>query len=333
MVMVELISRMNRILSGLMSCTIEFQPAETLKAGDWNNHELELFRQRSDLRPLFIEGAGSRCFGFPVNVAGSFAGLAVVTNWTGSDNKQLILLAELITAILEHGINKQDRAERLRLIEERLRLLDEPQNVIQLRGGPRRPGQFPSLGDIELNDELRSAPPSPLTSLPLLIQVDPGFPLDRIAIEVHQQTQRWAMIGVEDLPADIFHSREGLRELGAITLFIRDLTTLSTEQQLRLAEYLTTSPGGEMPHVIAGINESVESLIESKKVLPHLIELFCFSRLQVGGDGKTPSQVTRDFIEASLRQLLEQARAKLKNGEAFVPFHVQQLDPNQPTMH
>ena len=323
----EVIAKLNRILDGLMGVKLglQFQPAEELSADQWKSGDLKLLQERVENGPQYIEDGSGSSFGFPVNLQGSFAGLAVVKGWTGARPRQLVLLAELITSLLERGLAQEEKKDRLRVIEERLMLMSHtPSNVIPLK--PARFGKVLQVTETELPEPLEL---SPLTSLPLLIETKKEFPLHRIAVEIHQMSNRWALVNLSDLPSDVLDSREGLKELGAVSLFIKDLEALSTHQQLKLAEYLATKPAGDMPHVIAGLTSLEPG--QERKILPHLMEQFCHSQLQ--WTDKSPEQITLGFINASLEHLYERSRASVRHGDHYVPFHIQTLDPNHPIVH
>jgi Sigma-54 interaction domain len=162
-----------------------------------------------------------------------------------------------------------------------------------------------------------------------LIETKPDFPLHRIAVEIHQMSERWALVNLSDLPSDILDSRESLEELGAVSLFIKNLESLSVEQQIRLAEYLATKPGMDMPHIIAGITALEEGA--ETQILPHLLDQFCHSQLD--WTDRSPEEITRTFIAASLELLVETSRENLKSGQYYMPFHIRHLDPNHPIMH
>jgi hypothetical protein len=326
MAMTDLMTRINRIFDGLVGCQLEFQPASALNTAEWKPHDLEILRKNRATLPRFVESSEQNTIGFPINLHGAFAGLAVVRGWKDTRPRRLLQLAELFTLVLEAGFQQEERRDRLRLIEERLSVFDETSNVIPLR--PARFGRVLQLID---TNQLTPAQPSPLTTLPLLIETSSGFPLNRVAIEIHNMSGRWAFIDAKDLPKDIFDSRENLEQLGAMTIFIKDITQLSESQQKKLAEYLSIKPNGDTPHVIAGAYEPVAELAASGRVLEQLLDLFCVSNLQ--WTDKTPEQVTVELINASLRHLLEQTRETHQHGEHFIPFHIQYLDPDQTTVH
>jgi hypothetical protein len=324
----ETLAKLNRILDGLMGVKLglQFQSIDELSIDQWKSGDLKILKEKSELAPQYILDGTGTTLGFPVNLQGNFAGLAVVNNWDGARPRQLMLLAELVTSLLERGLSESDRREKLRTLEERMLLeTNKPKNVIALR--PARFGKVLELTEPDLLSE--PLKPSPLTSRPLLIETKADFPLHRIAVEIHQMSERWALVNLSDLPADILDSREGLQELGAVSLFIKNLESLSIEQQIKLAEYLATKPGTDMPHIIAGITE-LEEGVESK-ILPHLLDQFCHSQLNF--TDRSPEEITRTFIAASLELMLETSRENLKAGQFYMPFHIRHLDPNHPTMH
>ena len=306
MAMTEKIAKINRIIDGLMGCKLEFEPLQDLIQEQWNQEALNaLSADVSSSLPFYIEGRDHGRFGFPVRIKGTVAGLAVVEGFSQARPDQLIHLAELVSLVLEYGLMHEERVEGLRALEERTVLGEvKAANVI-----PLRPLRNLHADYMDIQNELpsiRDVRPSSLTSTPLLIETKSGFPLQRIALEIHELSGRWAMFNIEDMPSDFLNSREGLKELGAVTIFIRDLETLSVNQQLKLGEYLATIPSTEMPQIIAGLNGSAELVENERRVLPHLMSLFCVSNLP--WTAQTPTQVTREFINTSLHHLLQRTR-------------------------
>ena len=330
----HVISKLNRILDGLMGVklSLQFQAVDELSNDQWKDGDLQLLQERPDHSPQYIEDGTGRTYGFPVNLQGKFAGLAVIQGWNGASPRQLVLLAELITSLLERGLRDEEKRERLRVIEERLILMsNSSSNVIPLR--PARFGKVLQLTDNELPQAPRKELRTPLTTMPILIETAKNFPLHRIAVEIHQLSNRWALVNLSDLPSEILESRESLKELGGISLFIKDLSALTIAQQLKLTEYLATKPSSDMPHVIAGMTVLDEG--EERVILPQLLDQFCLSQLQ--WTDKTPEEITKNFIHASLEHLYEVSREHMKQGEYFMPFHIQHLDPdhnpNGPQFH
>ncbi|RYZ77527.1 MAG: hypothetical protein EOP05_01470 [Proteobacteria bacterium] len=322
MAMTQLTKRLNRIFENVLGCKLVYQPSEEIAATQFASLDVTALKANLTEAPQYIEGLDGKTFGFPIHIRGSFSGLAVVENFENARPQKLMMLAELLTMVMENGIRQEDRKERLRLIEERLTLLDEDSNVIPLR--PARFGRVLQVVDTEMQSEMGD---SPIVTTPLLLETDASFPLSRVGIEVHHSSKRWAFLSVEDLPADIFNSKENLEKLGGLTLFIRDLSTLTTSQQTKLAEYLASEPSEDMPHVIAGINESAETLVQAGRLLPQLVQLFAVSSLQT--TNKTAGQIAKELIDATLQHIMQKTMETHAVGEHFIPFNMQYFNSDE----
>jgi hypothetical protein len=337
--MTEIITRLNHIFKGILDCGFEFQPLKELSPELWSADDLKLLTaadaNSSADQPRYVESFRSGCFGFPVNAAGGCEGLAVVKGWKEGDQSRLLLLAELFTFVFESSMKMTEQKHTLRDVEEKLRMIDataHSNNVIPLR--PKQYGEA-----LQFVESSRTPPrnPSPLLTKPLLIEASASFPLQRLALEIHQTSNRWAFVSTDDLPAEIFHSKESLQQLGAVTLFIPNISLLTTNSQLKLAEYLALGPTDEMPQVIAGTTDSAAELGRTQRVLPHLLELFFVSQLgwveHDAAKSQTDREITADLINASLRYLVNEIRQAHKIKSHIIPFHFQYFDPDQPTMH
>lgn len=297
--MSELLARINPLLNGIVGrqdCRVEFQSARSLSnLNDSNNlwRPNDLWRlndtdRKSDGALTLIQSRTGDCCGLPVHSAnGTFVGLVVIHGWSGENDMkspQLLHAAELLALIVESRMRLAEQRDLVRATEEHLlrtKAEQESRNVVPLRKSHERrqserikqPEQRPLHAPMPAHEHTAS-PPSQLTLIPLLIETGDGFSLHRIAVEIHSLARRWAFLSADDALIDIFTSKEALQQLGAITLFIPDLARLSTNQQLKLAEYLATQPSAEAPHVVAGVTEPLRSLVESRRVMPHLVSLF-----------------------------------------------------------
>jgi len=328
--MSDIMNKINRILTGLTGCQLEFQPLERLNPIEWNTEALGNLIGGS--RTRYIEGESNGSFGFPVNSGGALAGLAIVRDMTGARPAQLAELADLLAAVLANSLERETRIETARLVEERLHLVEGNNNVV-----PMRPARAPRE-EMEWA-ELPEAPvpvDNAISALPLLIEAPEGFPSQRLALDVHQMSARWAFLSLNDLAPNILDSREELKALAGITLFIPDLARLTERQQQKLTEYLATKPGPEMPQVIAGVTTPVETLRREARVLPRLIDSFCLVRLN--WFERREQEVSSELIDASLQVILERARAAaiMRDHEAAIlapPANVYRLHPGARTFH
>lgn len=333
MELTETVSKINRILEGLMGCTLEFRPADALTTDEWNLSQLELIDE--DDGRGFLESESSGDFGFPINVNGAFAGLAVVNGSQGLRHGKLLILAELLSVILEKSLVGQEREESARIVEERLQVLqladEDDSNVVPMRTSrlERVRQMIADLEASEARESVEETKSSSTTSVPLLITTASNFPLQYLAIEIHQTSGRWAMLSLADLPADVLDSREGLKELGGVTIFIRDLRQLSGHQQEKLAEYLAMNPSTDMPQVIAGLNADTEQTALNAR----LASQFC--RVDLAGSSAVGESV-RDAVTAGLQLVLKRS-GEAQSAAAFAMqpaiTHASYFDPDQATVH
>ncbi len=329
MAMLQVSKRLSRIFESILGCSIELQMMDQIIAQEWNASDLIDLRANPSLSPKYIQNTEKTVFAFPIRQQNELLGLALVIGFKDASPQRLMMLAELMMMVLDYTVRQGNRGERLKMIEERMALLDANSNVI-----PLRPARFGRV--IDMTDVISTEAPSsdnlvsPLITNPLLLISVPGFPVNRIAVEIHGLSKRWAMVGSEDLPAEIFNSREAIEQLGGLTLFIRDISTLTTNQQVVLGEFLGRAASEDTPHVIAGATESVEDLILNGRLVPHLSRLFTVSTLQ--SSGKTASEITKELVNASLQQIFEQTRLvaveEHQVGENFIPFHAQYFNPD-----
>lgn len=326
----QITKRLNRIFENVLGCQLEFQPIDDVSMTDWDLADIQEMKGDSTLAPHYIVNQSGNAvgtsFGFPVRREETLIGLAVVRGFKDARPQRLLILAELMTMVLDYGVRAGDRNEKLRIIEERIAMLDESSNVI-----PLRPARFERVLQVTESfvaetDSLTS----PLLTSPLLLVSTAGFPLNRIAVEIHQLSNRWAFVSAEDLPTEIFNSRESLEQLGALTLFIRDIATLTTNQQIKLGEYLARAASDETPHVIAGSSQSIDDLVHAGKVLPYLSRLFTVTTLNTSTN-KSAAQITTELVNASIQQLVSHTRTNVAEshqvGDNFIPFNAQYFSP------
>ena len=327
MAMQQITSRLNRIFENVLGCRLEYISNEELSLVDWDYKDMTEMRGEASIAPKYIESKTTDSFGFPVRREKELMGLAVIHGFKDARPQRLLLLAELMAMVLDYGVRADDRDNKLRIIEARMAEFATATNVV-----PLRPARYEHVLQVtesvmEEHDPLMS----PLLNSPLMLVSLSQFPLNRIAVEIHEMSGRWAFVAVEDLPADVFNSRESIEKLGGLTLFIRDIAALTTNQQIKLAEYLGRAASDDTPHVIAAASASVEDLIHEGRLLPHLSRLFTISTLNTTSN-KTAMQITKELVDASLQQLVSNARETASSehqvGENFIPFNAQYFNPD-----
>lgn len=61
--------------------------------------------------------------------------------------------------------------------------------------------------------------------------------LNRLALKIHEKSERWAFMSFKDIAAQLKTTKD-LSEMGAITLFVEDVTTLDLASQKLIVDYV-----------------------------------------------------------------------------------------------
>lgn len=302
----DLMTKLNRILTGLTSCRLEFQPRDFIDSNEWQESDLRRLKA-GDVRSVsIIKGRAPETHGIPVVLHNRFAGLAVLRGPLEKSVLNSTSLAELIATLIELRMNAEAHSNALSSFEERLRVHEGMSgNVTPIR--PTRLARVRMLRDRLEEREARETAKGRKSgeeqdySSPLLIEDVTPEEAKRIALERHENSGRWAFLSISDLAPETFESADGLQALGGVTLFVEDLASIPTSQQIRLAELLSRSLDEGTPTVIACIKPE-----NRNKVMPHLLDLL------------QPYKRTRDvglkrpyFIPYDLR-LLDQDQAPVQ---------------------
>ncbi len=322
----DLVARLDGIFLGLLGCRLQFVPVDQITEQEWNDEDLARLKQDAEgagsagasTTKQFIHDKSQNRIAFPVRQSGTFAGLAVVNDWKTAEKPRLLELAEFMTALMSHELERDgDRQQTLRRTEVEMELQRENTNVIRLR-------PFARNQVVRLDTAFYSPTPAQVPSL--LLQHADGFPLQRVAFETHSRTARWAFISLTDLPIDIFDSVENFKSIGAVTLFIEDLTTLSLERQQNLRDYMATIESNEIPLIIAGVSENPEHLIAAGVLDDGLCRRLVYNHLPWN---------PQDKISITVRKcvhLLVDGK-KWPPTTHFVPYHSNYHDPEKPPVH
>lgn len=330
----KLVMRLNRIMDGLVGCQLEFRQASQVQLKDWKLSNKEFLEGKTESFPSFIEGVKPGQFGFPVSIGGEFKGLVAISGWEQASGKNLFLLAELLALIFQENIEGEDKVQLLTALEERIRLEQskEGSNVVQFRS-PK--SQLEILESIDLTDLefVDSEPTFELDNKNVLIEAASGFPFHKIAIEMHHLSKRWAQLSLEDVSPQILDSKEAFEELGAITLFIRDLTVLTAEQQMKLAEYIALPTSVERPCVVAGVTRPVADLEKEGLLQTALLRVLTVCQIPKSGLWEDSRVDSQDVVHASLRFIVDQTKEQVASSKNLIPFHFQYFDPNSSRFH
>jgi len=216
-----------------------------------------------DLRRGDIINAGDWVF-FPVFLGARLVGAARISRRDNISSQDLKSMHKMIRMILESKLHDIDRIEMLDQLETHLIKMREnsgaQSNLIQFREFQPNPFPLTSLGE---KDGLH---------FPFLIESLNSEDIFKMALEIHSKTNRYAFLSIEDINVAAFDSLDALKNLGAITIFVADISQLTFAQQNRFIEYYRTTRGTDCPQVIAGTSLPVRELKLNGKVSTELLQ-------------------------------------------------------------
>jgi len=323
----------NRILKGLTNCQIEFVADDRLINSEWGSSQLDMLRnsERIDSAQLIVESESGSKFAIAVRDQNGFAGLAVISGWQGVRDARMNDLTNLLTTVIERALNEESD------VDDNVQILDfgpvyNPDQNADDRADFAADFSASNIADFHSEEELESrleniqkiievleadertsAFQTQMNPVPLLIETRGAVDAHRIAVEIHETSGRWAMLSLESLDQDILKSRESLKELGAITLFIPSLGALTVEQQNDLISYLATQPSREMPQVIAGLEVSIAS-----DRFERLVKMFCLTRIpwnQISAEGRVSNaEIAQKLMSGALMHRQESSNQVLQEN-------------------
>lgn len=142
-------------------------------------------------------------------------------------------------------------------ITEVVRLILEPALYRRfLETNPIESGQTKTFGEIQaVSDEKTKEDLEPKAVL--LFSKNPAR-VERFAINLHETTERWAMLRYSDMGS--FGEISDLKALGQATIFVEDLLQLSPQELEVLATYLHQCRPAKHPLVIIGSTRSLDEI-------------------------------------------------------------------------
>ncbi len=186
----------------------------------------------------------------PIQMHGTFLGLARVPSVQDLPATSIDAITEVVRLILEPALYR--------------RYLDGQPVSATVAGESEQiqPGKIQLL-DGGRPSFLEDVQPKAI----LLHSLNPNR-INRVAIHLHETTERWAMLRFSDMKS--FGSVRELQALGKATIFVEDLLHLSPEEIVILKEFMRTSDSEQHPVIVIGSTRTLAEL-ESCQAYPHEI--------------------------------------------------------------
>ena len=129
-------------------------------------------------------------------------------------------------------------------------------NVVSIEFESHREGH--SYDEIELDPDEDDLSTSKLLSHLCNLEGSNSTLVKKVALQIHEMTHRWAFAPWESVRSQI-KTVSDLVNLGAMTLFVEDVTQLAMEDQVLIEEYLTGDRSSQDPLFITAC-KSIEDL-------------------------------------------------------------------------
>lgn len=133
-------------------------------------------------------------------------------------------------------------------------------NVVQLR--PFREVQNPVLNKFKEKNQLNFS---------FLIEGQDSEEIFKMALEVHERSNRVAFVGIEDFSPDTFTNPTQIHALGPTTVFIRDILALPFSIQRGLERYFESERAEGSPQFISGCTLPLSELKNDPRILNTLL--------------------------------------------------------------
>jgi hypothetical protein len=114
----------------------------------------------------------------------------------------------------------------------------------------------------------------------LFLEGQKPFLFEKVALEIHDLSQRWASLRYSDIRSQV-SSVKDLHELGTVTVVIEDLTALNLEEQNLIADFIEDANITEDPLLLITSNVSANSLGSNPLIHPRLLPIIKRAVLEV----------------------------------------------------
>jgi len=251
---VQTVANLSRIFEKQLGCSMGYTWREEFSHRD-------LFGLLNRGEPVRIEDS----IYFPVFFHEELAGAAHIVTTQDFEAHMLRHLHGVIRLMIENRMSQIENVDVLSELEENLIAQQEREqhshgNVFRLSDYQANPYPLP---ENKINKAF---------SFAFLLQSQDQEDIFKMALEIHTRSGRYAFLPLRDLSPDVFSSAAMFKNLGPISVFLPEVTTLTKEQQATLLAYYRGPRDKDCPQIIAGTALSVAQLKQDGRVLPDLLQ-------------------------------------------------------------
>jgi len=136
----------------------------------------------------------------------------------------------------------------------------------------------------------------------LLLESGNSQTIQRVSVHIHELSERWALLNYRDVRHQL-HTLQDLRELGAMTLVIHDVTALTRAEQELLVKFqqnVKNSTVQSEPMILLGSAMTWPELQAQKILIPELLSELEATRLELD---RLPQEFSR--LKSALELFLD----------------------------
>ena len=207
--------------------------------------------------------ACSHSHALSIHLHGEAVGVVYVSNSHHLCADSLKALKEVVSTVMEFTLQSSNHLEIINLLEHQLGQQNET-NIIKMIRPNRTTNAF-------LNTKNYSEDMGPNT--PVLIEANSHDDILKMAVEIHERSQRYAFIQFDQLSDSARLNSSELHGMGRISLFIPDLVELTSAETLTLIHFINTSTSSDCPQIIVGTLLRSEQLMQMDSIHKNLYTL------------------------------------------------------------
>lgn len=202
----------------------------------------------------------------PIQMNGQLLGTAVVAEGYDIAQNDVQDLAQVVRMVLEPTLynwflerkeNNLDQISKVQFSTENLELFGE---------------ETAASRQEKIEEEIfeASIKKSQLVSNFIHLEGSQSVLTKKVALQLHELTHRWGFVPFSDIKAQVNSGLE-LASLGAMTIYVEDVSTLTGEEQALLVEYVSSPRSDEEPLIITTSHLTMKDL-KNSGLHAHLID-------------------------------------------------------------
>lgn len=181
---------------------------------------------------------------------------------------QAQMMMEIVELIVSSTLKAALDLSSLEMLEGKMQLLNPDQNVLRMDQFQQKPKSLFHLFTVPQYQ------PSPKRFCRLISHQDAEV-RRKSAYDIHEKTGNFAFLDFRELSDDAFSSHESFAELGAITLYVEEISELNACMQNFISEYLSSNQWTQGPSIALG-----SSYLFSEPQLEFMVEPDLYTKLK-----------------------------------------------------